>query len=134
MQIPGKYNFKNDGYYKVEKGYKDYFIINSDDLPRAYFSMMNPDTVFSCPEGIVLGRQITGIVPFYNRAMGWNEDYELGPYDYEEINDYQLKEKYTDLMEDAIQIARTGDERLIELPLSESRALLGKTEERNLLE
>jgi len=73
-------------YFKVIRGYgnEDYISISEKELEKAYYCFLEKkDSVFD--EGAIRGSSIIAIQPDYNRTMGWNRGYKLGPDDYEDL-------------------------------------------------
>jgi len=74
--------------FKIETGYgtERYIPIDADELEKAYgLFLLGGRAVFR--GGAVDSKYIQAIVPDWHRMMGWAQDWELGPDDYNELSD-----------------------------------------------
>lgn len=88
-------------YFKIITGYdsEDYLEVDETELEKAYYCFLEKkDSIFS--GGACKGSQILLIKPDFNRAMGWNRGYKLGPDDYAELKSKGLDRSYRDLLAD----------------------------------
>lgn len=92
-------------YYRVKFGYRnDEFIsVDENELPMAVRSHISGKKgIFR--EGTISGDKIIAITPDYQRAMGWNRDYQLTGEDYDEIGPSKQREYQNLLQETTYQI------------------------------
>ncbi len=62
-------------YYKVNIGYEASVSIDETELEKVLKAQIQGGTVYT-KKGIINTKYISLIVPDYNKAMGWNEDYK----------------------------------------------------------
>lgn len=87
-------------YYRVKFGFgaDDFYSVDENELPKA-FRAMAKGTVFTCSEGMVAGNLIQTIRPDFNRALGYNREYQMGSEDYAEL-DRGERDDYERFLED----------------------------------
>lgn len=92
-------------YYRVKTGYgKDDFIsVDETELPMAVRAQIS-GRVAVFKGGTAAGNNIMTIIPDYQRAMGWNRDYQLTGEDYDEIGPTKQREYQNLLQETTYQI------------------------------
>jgi hypothetical protein len=116
--------------------------IDGEEAHKAYYLFFNPDarTVFS--SGLAIkGTEIERIEPDYQGTMGWNPTHNLDEDDYNEIRSSGVDRKLRDLLQVAQEVARIGEPKDVNVPLSQLmevkyphlQRLGGKTEETKLL-
>lgn len=74
--------------YKINTGYgsERYIPIEADELEKAYgLFLIGGRAIFK--NGAVDSKVMQDIVPDWHKMMGWAQDYELGPDDYNELAD-----------------------------------------------
>lgn len=86
-------------YFKVKTGYdvNDFISVDETELASAIRAQVTGKVaIFNA--GTVSGNNIIGIVPDFNRLMGWNRGYVMTGEDYNEIGS-NTAESYTKLFE-----------------------------------
>jgi len=71
-------------YFKIHIGFNHSLSIDETELEKAIYAQIT-GKVFIGKSGTVSGNSITMILSDYNRSMGWNDGYKLGPEDYSEV-------------------------------------------------
>lgn len=80
-------------YYRIKYGYgkDEFYSVDETELPKAIRAQIN-GTVAIFNEGTIAGNSIMAIMPDFNRAMGYNRDYQLTGEDYAEIGQKRQEE------------------------------------------
>lgn len=88
-------------YYRVKFGYgKDEFIsVDETELETAIKAQIT-GMIGNFKEGTIAGNNIMAIIPDYQRALGFNRDYQLTGEDYAEIGS-KTQSEFMNLMEEA---------------------------------
>jgi hypothetical protein len=95
--------------------------IDADEAHKAYYAFFNPETRVVFKDGTALiGADIRRIVPDYSITMGWGRGYTPDFYDYAELKNIGIDVKIKDILNEAKQIALSGDQELCALPLNEA--------------
>jgi TPP-dependent 2-oxoacid decarboxylase len=94
--------------FKVITGFREdqFYTIDEQEIHKAYYLFMNPEarTIFS--NGVALiGKNIHGIEPDYHATMGWNTTHKLETYDFAEMKEKGLLNKFTEIMSLGKQVA-----------------------------
>lgn len=85
--------------FKVKFGFdKDEFIVIDETELASAIKAQGIGKVAVFKEGTVSGNNIIAITPYYNRAMGYNRQYELRDEDYREIGP-NVQEEHRTLLE-----------------------------------
>lgn len=86
-------------YYKVKFGYgkDEYISIDEDEVEKALTAQVT-GKVALLKNGSISGNTIQSILPDWNRAMGWNRDYQLTGEDYQIIGT-EKQNNYTNFLE-----------------------------------
>lgn len=96
------------------------FSIDANEAHKAYYLFNNPDKRGVFNSGLALkGVDIQRIEPDFNATMGWNQGYALTPADWDEVNRSGVSRKFTEIMGLAKDVARSGDAKLLAIPLIE---------------
>lgn len=75
-------------YFKIVHGYDDerFTPIDHDELEKAYgVFLLGGRAIFR--GGAIDGKYIQAIIPDWHRTMGWAQEHNLGPDDYNELSD-----------------------------------------------
>lgn len=96
------------------------FTIDANEAHKAYYLFNNPDKRGIFNNGLAIkGVDIQRIEPDYNATMGWNQGYSLTPADWDEVNQSGVSRKFTEIMGLAKDVARSGNQKSLTLPLIE---------------
>jgi hypothetical protein len=97
---------------KIITGFREdqYYTIDAEEAHKAYYLFLNPQKRGIFSNGVaVIGQNIQGIEPDFIATMDWNKNYELTPFDWNEIRAKGIDRKLRDVLYQAKQIAQKGD-------------------------
>ncbi len=106
--------------YKINTGYgsERYIPIEADELEKAYgLFLLGGRAIFR--NGAVDSKVIQDIVPDWHAMMGWAQDWEMGPDDYNELADKGIDRK-------ARELQSAAQERVQYLISQDKQDLIGK--------
>ena len=90
-------------YFKVKTGFEPEDIIHIDEseLEKAIYAQIS-GRVAMLKGGTIRGNNIISITEDWHRAMGYNQGYELGPEDFEHINQ-KLGDSYNGVIGEKVE-------------------------------
>lgn len=98
-------------YFKINLGYSQSVPIDETELPKVIRAQSAGGIVY-LKGGIVNTKHISSILPDYNRAIGWNDDYKPSGEDFGEIK--QIEKDYKNFLESAENLLENPDKKLLE--------------------
>ncbi len=97
------------------------FSIDAEEAHKAYYLFFNPEARTVFKDGLAIkGSDIDRIEPDYQGSMGWNSNHILVQEDMNEIRSEGMDRALQRVMSTASDIAKLGDEKDLQLSLSEA--------------
>ena len=109
-------------YVKAICGYREdqEHSVPLEEAHKLYRLFQHPEERAIFNDGLALvGSDLRKIVPDYHRTMGWNPTHQLDTDDWNDLRSKGVDTEIRDGMEMAKNIALSGKEELLKLPLSE---------------
>lgn len=124
---------------KIITGFSDdeKFIIDAEELHKAYFLFNNPDKRGVFNNGIaIIGKNIQAIKPDYHATMGWNVSHKLDGDDWNEIKSKGIDLKFQKIMSKASAVGRLAEKNLdlLQTPLSKVLVNISDNSTKSLVE
>ena len=115
--------------FKIITGFREdqYFIIDSEELHKAYYLFLHPEERAIFSNGVALiGKNIQGIEPAYNETMGWNPSHQLDDDDWNELRAKGIDVKMRNILKEAKKVSYLVEKnpQILNKPLSEAKQLL----------